>query len=550
MSGPVLAVRVAANVEELKRNLQDGVVNQVEVVRSSLIKMANAYDPQVLINKAGLTAAAIQQVGGASMLSADQQARANRVIDEGVAAFGRMGQQVPPGILALKAALDPTIQQQNMLGEKITITAAEMEQATGKTSGLRAAYHEFDNVLQAVGINIGPQAKGLLDVAEAAGHSTTALGPLATAGLVAGAAFAGWEIGRWIAGVLGLDEKIAHLASTVFGYGDVAAQTAAAKQDVINRAIAAGAPLTISYTAAVQFNAKAHQEAADAYEVSAQRMANAYKAVLALDEATRNEIIRAKEQGASEEAIQRHYQISADMLKVIIHQKELAVESSAKLKKATEEEAVATEKLNAQYREYNNWLGQRKMEDEYAASQQHRKEVAEGLRDAIFGYVRAQKEAADADAAVFTEQARIEKENQALIKSYQQAGAAAQDGNDKAKASAQGASGAYSGLAQQVTITADAIKEWLRLQVYSAKVNAILSESSVSTQSQRDRIAAIGIPDFATSSGGGSSSTSTVNFSPVINVNGGGNSQDIARAVSDALLNLYRTGAIPFPSPV
>lgn len=87
------------------------------------------------------------------------------------------------------------------------------------------------------------------------------MGPLGKASVVAGVAIGAWELGRAIAQVFDLDTKIANLTARLLGWGDVAAQTAGAKQDVINRAIALGAERTITYAAAVEFLTQKHREA-------------------------------------------------------------------------------------------------------------------------------------------------------------------------------------------------------------------------------------------------------------------------------------------------
>lgn len=579
MSGPVLAVRVAATVEEFKRNLQDGVVNQVEVVRSSLVRMANAYDPQVLIQRAGTTAAAIQQVGGVSVLSADQMARANRVVDEGVAAYQRLGQQAPIGLTALSATLKSVSGSTEDLGGRTTITSGELEKAGFKVDSLRGTWKTFDNVLQASGITIGSEAKGLIQLAEASGHTASELGALATVGLAAGAAFAGWKVGRWIADLTGADEAIAHLTATLLGYGDVAAQTVGAKQDVINRAIAAGAAATISYTEAIRFNIEAEQHRGDVYVTSGQRLSDAQREVRNLDAAVRDEIIRAKEAGATEEMLHRVYGISVEAIKALVHQKEIAIDAAEKLKKKHEEEAASLEKLNAQYRDYNNWLGQRRMEDEAAAAIKRKTDAGEGWYQAMLKIAGANRDAAAAEQAFLTEQDKITAENDSRLAQQAAIAESTQNVGAITKASVDGATDSYKGLGQQITVTGDAIKEWLNLMQYAAKAQAILSGGSslFTTQSQRERIAAIpsfagGVENFAggvakvhkdealvympqgtsvipaSRASGGSSS---ITIAPVINVSGSSSSaSDISDAVSTAILNLFRSGAIPMPSPV
>ncbi len=100
----------------------------------------------------------------------------------------------------------------------------------------------------------GSSAQRLGALGGASGSAAVNLGRLQQAALVAGAAFAGWQIGRWIAQTFDLDTKIANLTARVLGFGDAAAQAAGAKQDTINLAIAKGAAATISYSEAIQFN--------------------------------------------------------------------------------------------------------------------------------------------------------------------------------------------------------------------------------------------------------------------------------------------------------
>lgn len=82
MSQPLLAVRVAANIEELRRNLQEGVVN-----------------------RATAAAVAIQLIGCASMLTSEQQGRATKTIEEGIAAYARLGKDAPTWMRDLSESL-------------------------------------------------------------------------------------------------------------------------------------------------------------------------------------------------------------------------------------------------------------------------------------------------------------------------------------------------------------------------------------------------------------------------------------------------------------
>lgn len=66
------------------------------------------------------------------------------------------------------------------------------------------------------------------------------LGLLGTAALVAGAAMAGWKIGRWISDVTGLDKALKGLTDRMLGIGSAADSADAAMAKAMNRAAQAG----------------------------------------------------------------------------------------------------------------------------------------------------------------------------------------------------------------------------------------------------------------------------------------------------------------------
>ncbi len=101
------------------------------------------------------------------------------------------------------------------------------------TNTFTESFRQFDGVLNAVGIHLGPAVKGLNDIQQAAGKSASALGLMSTAGLLVGSAMAGWQIGRKIAEWFGLDQVIAQTTARLMGWGDLVKETAGAKADVL-----------------------------------------------------------------------------------------------------------------------------------------------------------------------------------------------------------------------------------------------------------------------------------------------------------------------------
>jgi hypothetical protein len=95
---------------------------------------------------------------------------------------------------------------------------------------------------------------GIQLVGEQAGLTFGKLGKLGSAFAVVSAAAAGWSLGRAISEAFALDEQIRKLTVSLGLYADLSEQTALAKQDVLNRAFASGAPKVLSYAGAIEFN--------------------------------------------------------------------------------------------------------------------------------------------------------------------------------------------------------------------------------------------------------------------------------------------------------
>lgn len=73
-------------------------------VEKSLNRLSNAFTGQRTIQDATLMTEAIARVGGATTLTAAEQARVNRLVSEAIEKYKALGQQAPPAILALAEA--------------------------------------------------------------------------------------------------------------------------------------------------------------------------------------------------------------------------------------------------------------------------------------------------------------------------------------------------------------------------------------------------------------------------------------------------------------
>lgn len=126
--------------------------------------------------------------------------------------------------------------------EGTTVSITKMK---GPTDSLHQSYQKFDSVLASVGINLGTEVRALGELSQASGKTASELGGLEKAGLAAGAAFAGWNIGRMISGFFDLDQKIGNATAKLLGWGDAAGEAAANKMETLAKASAiAGEQIT------------------------------------------------------------------------------------------------------------------------------------------------------------------------------------------------------------------------------------------------------------------------------------------------------------------
>lgn len=202
----------ACKEAELSLKLFDAGTRQVE---GSLNRMVDNFSGRQIISEATLMAEAVTRIGSPARLTADELQRMGSVAQEAVEKLQRIGGDIPPKIQSLADAA---------------------ARARGETSGLRTSLQAFDGVLASLGVNLGPQIRGIEDIASASGKTAAQLGTLATAGLAVGAGVGGWKLGRAASEFFDLDIKIGDAAAKLLGFGDVAGEKAAAAQTVLAKA--------------------------------------------------------------------------------------------------------------------------------------------------------------------------------------------------------------------------------------------------------------------------------------------------------------------------
>ena len=142
------------------------------------------------------------------------------------AAVEKAGKDLQGFQATAEQALDPVARGMSAVGKAA-------QQATPAVDNLNSGFAQVDKTLSAVGVHIAPQIRALEELSQASGKSAGELGKFATAGLLASAAVAGWNVGRWAADWLGTDKAIGDATAKLLGWGDVAAQVAGAQGDAI-----------------------------------------------------------------------------------------------------------------------------------------------------------------------------------------------------------------------------------------------------------------------------------------------------------------------------
>jgi hypothetical protein len=132
-----------------------------------------------------------------------------------------------------------------------------VDTVTPATKSLSAEVDGADKLMKQFGVSLGPLSGMLDQLAAATGISSDKLVLLGKAFLVVEAAKAGWNVGRQIAELGGLDEKIAELTASLMGWGDVAAVEAASAADVLAKASRLAGYEITNLSTAVKINAKA-----------------------------------------------------------------------------------------------------------------------------------------------------------------------------------------------------------------------------------------------------------------------------------------------------
>jgi hypothetical protein len=250
----------------------DGFQADANKVQGSLERMTNSFSGVKIQQQATLVTEAIERIGGASKLTAAEQSRVNAIVSEAIEKYAALGQTAPKALTDLQAATKKTVDETEKLPPALANAGSAASATGGGLGNLTTSLKATDKALGSVGVSIGQQVNALEEINQASGKTVGEIGKIATAGLAVSAALAGWKAGRMIAEFFDLDKKIADTTARLLGFGDVAAETAAAKADVLARATKnAGREIT-DYSEAIRINVDAVKKHSDSFNTAEQRV--------------------------------------------------------------------------------------------------------------------------------------------------------------------------------------------------------------------------------------------------------------------------------------
>ena len=223
--------------------------------------------------------------------------------------------------------------------DKSVVKLKDLEGAAGRTNSGMGEFSEglgtVDKTLNVLGIRIGPQIQALRELGSAAGKTASDIGLIGTAGLTVAAAVGGWQIGRWISDVAGLDEVIGNATASLLGFGDVAAERTAARVDVLNRAAQIAGRTITDFDTALQIIKQHNKDVAESFNTGAERVAQWNREIAAHRDVLPTITSELKNHSSTIQQLATHYNISKEAIEHYIR----TLDNSTKAQKSWADEA-------------------------------------------------------------------------------------------------------------------------------------------------------------------------------------------------------------------
>src|SRR5215471_17140077 len=100
-------IRWADNTADLKKNLLEGI-GTIDAMKTSVDRMVTSLSGGGLFQAANRATAAILEMGDATKLSASEQARYSKLLDDAIEKYKLMGMTAPPEMLKVADSIRKT----------------------------------------------------------------------------------------------------------------------------------------------------------------------------------------------------------------------------------------------------------------------------------------------------------------------------------------------------------------------------------------------------------------------------------------------------------
>lgn len=283
----------------------NGIEGEAKQVARGLDQMVASFSGRQVVNEAALMIGAVEGIGGVSKLTDSELQRLTTTVEAAIDKMRLMGTEVP------KSFQDVATSAQRLRSSFADMDAqyGRVDAAQARTvtslSNLDKGLSTVDKTLALLGVNIGPHLQAIRELGAVSGTTATALGTLGTAGALVGTAVAAWSFGRMVAEFFDLDQAIADSTAALLGWGDVAAEEAAAGADAMARASAAVGRDVTTMTEAMAINNAEALKLAGAHKEAATEMSAAWKAARAEYEAWDKDVAAITERLLGNDAVEK-----------------------------------------------------------------------------------------------------------------------------------------------------------------------------------------------------------------------------------------------------
>lgn len=175
MADSPMVIRVAANLDELRKNLAEGKI-QIETTTAAMTKLASSFSGERLIQSAQNVVAAVNAIGGASKLTEQEQVRVNATLERALEKYRLLGKEAPAGMQALADATKQAEARTSLLDgvvARLTLTAIAYK-AAGFAAQLIADAGRLQDLTERTGISVEALQRFRV-IAEQSGSSIEAL---------------------------------------------------------------------------------------------------------------------------------------------------------------------------------------------------------------------------------------------------------------------------------------------------------------------------------------------------------------------------------------